>query len=183
MKNKTDSDSGSLNSRIFAGAIEKNIATIHNLRQEADDSRRWDQKWVDRIAGFVGSPNSLYAHFVFYGVYYIMYRSYDNLSSTASLEAMFLAIFVLVNQRRMNSVERRNSDLHLQTTLLIEQEITQLARVVDRLATRAGLEPHEVKDLDEVKKDVLPSEVLERIADHEKSRPTDSTSDHIERKS
>lgn len=170
MKNHSDP-------KLEAHVVDKNIEAIHSLRKSADEERRLDQKFVDFVAVFLGSPNSLYVHIFVYTILIGFFLSFEQLGVIASVEAIALSIFVLVNQRRLNSIERRNSDLHLQTTLLVEQEITRIARVTELIAKKLGLDSAEVKDLSDVNKEIQPIEVLKRISDHEKREPTPSTSD------
>lgn len=159
-------------------AIDRNIATIHRMRKDSDEGRRSDQKFVDHIANFAGTTSFLYAHVFFYGSWFFIGRKTEAVGVTASLEAIFLSVFVLINQRRLNAVERKNSDLHLQMSLLAEHEVTKLARVTDLIAQRLGVNTPETQDLEDVKKDIHPDDILKRISDHEKSSPTDLTSDH-----
>ncbi|MBC7396538.1 MAG: DUF1003 domain-containing protein [Bdellovibrionales bacterium] len=170
-------------------AVDRNIAAVHRVRAEADQKRRLDERWVDQVANFAGMPASIYAHLVFYGVWIFLHfrspvrgqeilgASIENISFILCLEALFLTFFVLINQKRMNARERRNSDLHMQMSLLAEHEITRLAQVTDLIARHLGVETSEVKNLEAVKRDVDPAEILERISDHERKLPTDSTLD------
>lgn len=158
-------------------AIDRNIETIHSLRIEADQNRRLDQKFVDHVAVFAGSTNSIYYHIVFYGLCFLITRKLETIGMVASLEAIVLSVFVLINQKRMNSLERRHSDLHLQTSLLVESEITRLARAVDLIAQKLDVELTLGANLEEAKKEVRPLEVLKRISEQENNAPTHSTLD------
>ncbi|MBC7371023.1 MAG: DUF1003 domain-containing protein [Bdellovibrionaceae bacterium] len=153
-------------------SIDNNIETVHRMRREADDRRRLDQKFVDSFASFAGSPLSLYAHVVFYGVCLMFTRSLSEIGMIASLEAIVLAVFVLINQKRLNQLERRDADLHLQTSLLIEAEVTELARAIDLILKHHKIDSKDQSDLDEAKADIVPSEVLQKISDQEASEPT-----------
>lgn len=170
-------------------AIDRNIAAVHRVREQADQKRRFDEKWVDQVANFAGRPVSIYAHLAFYGVWIFLHfksplrgqeilgASVENISFILCFEALFLTFFVLINQKLMNSRERRNSDLHIQMSLLAEHEITRLAQMVDLIANHLGVKTSEVKNLEALKQDVDPTEILERISDHERNSPTDSTLD------
>lgn len=151
--------------------IDKNIKAIHGIRVEADRKRRWDQKFVDHVASFTGSTNSLFAHVVIYLLCFYYFKSFEKLSMVASLEAMFLAVFVLINQNRMNALERRNADLHLQTSLLTEHELTRLTATVNLIAKKLEIDFAKALHQEIVK----PDEVLQRISDHEENAPTAST--------
>ena len=99
----------------------------------------------------------------------------EDISLAATLEAIFLALFVLINQRRMNAVERRHSDLDLQMSLLVEQEVTKLARVTSLIAQKLGVENAAINDLKKAGLDIKASDVLEKISDVENNSPTHLT--------
>ena len=169
-------------------ALDRNIATIHKMRQKSDEKRRWDQKIADHVASFLGRPINLYLHLILYfvGPALIFYRStYTEsdwqvqlgvLGALASAECVFFTIFVLMNQRHMDVLERRNSDLHLQMSMLAEHEITRLIRINDQIAKHLGIKIEgNSKDLEELKKDVNPDQIVEKIFKHEARTPTNST--------
>ncbi len=165
------------NNTKIIGAVDRNIATIHQMRIESDEKRSPDQKIIDYIAHFAGRPLFLYLHAVSYGSWLISGKRLEIVGLAASLEAIFLSLFVLINQRRMDAIERKNSDLHLQMSLLAEHELTRIARVSDLIAKHLGVSTSTVQDFEAVKKDVLPNEVLNRISEHEEKSKTSSASD------
>ncbi len=169
-------------------ALDRNIATIHKMRQTSDEKRNWDQKVADHVASFLGRPINLYLHLILYilGPALIIYRSLGTrsdwqmqlgvLGALASAECVFFTIFVLMNQRHMNIIERRNSDLHLQMSMLAEHEVTRLIRINHQIANHLGIKIEgSAKDLEELKKDVNPDLIVEKIFEHEARSPTKST--------
>ncbi len=172
-------------------AIESNVEDIHNLRVESDRKRRRDHILIDEIAAFAGSTTSLYAHFFIYGLWLLIHftaadtslflisTQLEDISLAATLEAIFLALFVLINQRRMNAVERHHSDLDLQMSLLVEQEVTKIARATSLIAQKLGVAPAALIDLEKAGHDVKPSDVIEKISEVESNSPTHLTNDHL----
>ena len=154
--------------------IERNIASIYRVRKASNDALKLGERIIDHIACLAGSLGWLYVHALFYGTWagiavyqkFSMNRNYplsaSEIGLVASLEAIFLAILVLVNQRKMNVVERKSSDLHLQMSLLAEHEITRLARVTDLIAKKLAINTGQVDQFEQVKKDFHPDEVLEK---------------------
>ena len=51
----------------------------------------------------------------------------------ASLEALFLATFVLISQNRLSTAETKRADLDLQISLLTEHELTKLTEMVEEI--------------------------------------------------
>lgn len=85
----------------------------------------------------------------------------------ASVEAIFLSTFVLISQNRMAEVEDRRADLDLQVSLLAEHEITRLVSLVTEMARRMGIDEALDPALQELRRDVRPERVLERMDAHE----------------
>lgn len=183
MKSSSSSDD------INLAALDRNIETIHRLRQKADEKRDNHQIFADKVASFLGRITNLYIHVMLYGGWLIymlfisrntetLFTSLAIMGSVATIEALFFSIFILINQRRMHALERRNSDLHLQMSMLAEHEITRLIRMTHQIASHLGLRLDEKGgELEELKKDVHPDQILEKINQHESNTPTDSTED------
>ena len=89
------------------------------------------------------------------------------LAMEASVEAIFLSTFVLISQNRMRAEADKRADLDLQISLLAEHEITRLVQLVSTMAARMGIREDESSDLPELKQDVAPEAVLDRIEEVE----------------
>jgi len=89
--------------------------------------------------------------------------SFMILAIGASVEAIFLSTFMLVTQNRMAAADEKRADLHLQISLLAEHEITKLASSLEAVARRVGVPVEFDRELQEVKQDVAPEEVLDHI--------------------
>jgi uncharacterized membrane protein len=169
--------------------VDQNIATIHELRMKSDRGRRADQVFVDGVTAFFGSTLALYLHLAVYGAALVIASglflagrtdspiNHSFISECASLEAIFLALFVLINQRRTDALERKHQDLHFQVSLLSENEITKLARLLDGIATKVGVEKSQRTEVDEIKGDHDPKSILDRLSAYESARPTPLTDD------
>lgn len=150
--------------------IEKNIDAIQSARQSSDDKRRWDQKISMAFANFFGTTLALYLHlliFIAWSVYAfgelrgdLTSAHLDLVSLLLSAEAIFLAIFVLINQRHTSLVERRNADLNLQINLLTEHKITQMAHLLDQLSQRMGVDAKEREKMNSAKLESEATEIL-----------------------
>ena len=62
------------------------------------------------------------------------------LTMIVSLEAIFLAIFVLISQNRMARHTDQRAHLDLQINLLAEQEMTMMLKMLQRLCEKAGVQ-------------------------------------------
>jgi uncharacterized membrane protein len=118
----------------------------------------------------------VYLHAVFFGLWILInlgwlwwlgLRSFDPsfvvLAMIASVEAIFLSTFILISQNRMNETSERRADLDLHISLLAEHEITKILQLVSQLAQQAGIRESDSPELAELKRDVAPEKVLDKI--------------------
>jgi uncharacterized membrane protein len=142
---------------------------------------------ADRLAGlisaFTGSMWSVGVHAVIFGLWILINvgilpivppfdESLVVLAMIASVEAIFLSTFVLMNQNRLAASEDRRSELTLQISLLIEHEVTKLVGVTSALADRLDVALPGNSELDELAEEVVPERVLDEI---ERRQPKSGT--------
>jgi uncharacterized membrane protein len=77
-----------------------------------------------------------------------------------SLEAIFLATFVLISQNRQAYLADRRSQLDLQVNMVTEEELTKLMGMVAGVRDHLGIAEDQDQELDEM----LESTDVERIA-------------------
>ncbi len=92
--------------------------------------------------------------------------SFTRLGTVASVEAIFLATFVLVAQNRMAAREKIRNHLDVQVSLLNEHETTHILRLVAAMSERMGLPEARDPEIQELIRDVEPQHMMERIAVH-----------------
>jgi len=162
----------------MARVVERNIAALIERRKESERRKIWQDRLADRITRFTGSMTFVCLHLVIYGLWIVINlgwvpgaRRFDPtfvvLAMEASVEAIFLSTFVLISQNRMQAEADKRADLDLQISLLAEHEITRLVQVVSAMADRMGIREDESSDLPELKQDVAPEAVLDRIEEVE----------------
>lgn len=157
-------------------ALERNIEALAELKRQADESRSVQEKLADWITDVSGSMAFVYAHAVWFLVWISWNvgafgaKPFDPfpfglLTMIVSLEAIFLATFVLISQNRMAKLVNDRADLDLQINILDEHEVTQLLRLVDAIAVKLGIETKADPELQELERDVSPVTVMEKIAE------------------
>jgi uncharacterized membrane protein len=163
--------------------VRRNIETLLKLREELERKKTRQDALADAITRFTGSVPFVYLHAFLVGGWIVLnlglfpgIRPFDPfpfvmLAMIASVEAIFLSTFVLISQNRMQALADRRADLDLQINLLAEHEITQLIHLVDGIARRLGVTGEGDAQLEELKKDVRPEEVLEEIERATQERP------------
>lgn len=159
----------------LARVIHRNIHTLLEVRREYERGRTREERVADRITRFAGSMPFVYAHALLFGGWILLnsgwlpgIRPFDPfpfvmLAMTASVEAIFLATFVLISQNRIMTLAEKRDDLELQISLLAEHEVTRLIHMVDAVSRHLGVPDAHSPEMEELKRDVPPEVVLEEI--------------------
>jgi uncharacterized membrane protein len=127
----------------------------------------------------------VYAHLALYGFWIVANLgwlpglgpwdpTFVILAMIASVEAIFLATFVLITQNRMAAAADRRAELDVQIGLLAEAEITKLVELVSEIARRMEVPAAEQSELEEMKQQVAPEAVLDAIENEEEGQPAGS---------
>ena len=161
--------------------LDRNITALHSRRQRELDRAGWQERMADRVTAFTGSMPFVYIHLVIFGIWIVANLgwlpyiprwdpTFVALAMVASVEAIFLSTFVLISQNRMAAAADKRADLDLQISLLTEHEITKLADLVSEIAKSVGVRDAANNDIEEIKRDVAPDAVLDRIEKPSKAR-------------
>ncbi len=67
------------------------------------------------------------------------------LTMVVSLEAIFLAIFILVSQNRSAYVNSLREEVHLRVNLIAEEEITKILEVLAEMRSKIGIKGEDVE--------------------------------------
>jgi uncharacterized membrane protein len=80
-----------------------------------------------------------------------------------SLEAIFLATFVLISQNRLSEDADRRAHLDLQIGLLTEHELTRTLQMLDAIQDKLGVENDSDVELAQLEMETRPEDVLAEI--------------------
>lgn len=155
----------------LAKIIEQNIHTIINSRHVAANQRTTEERLADAITDFSGRMYFVYFHIVWFGIWILMNLGYFGiqpfdpypfglLTMIVSLEAIFLATFVLISQNRLSAEADRRADLDLQIGLLTEYELTRVINMLDEIQDKLGIDNDTDEELLDLEKNVHPDDVL-----------------------
>jgi uncharacterized membrane protein len=157
----------------LARVMERNIEALLAKRRAEEQEKGPQERIADAVTGFTGSMACVYLHLVGFALWIIVNLGWTPLprfdptfvilAMFASVEAIFLSTFVLITQNRMQTQADRRADLNLQISLLAEHEITQLIKLVHAIAGRTGVEESADPQLAELKQDVVPEQVLDKL--------------------
>ena len=157
----------------LAAIIEHNIQTILELRQRALKARKTQDRIADGITAFSGQMSFLYVHALWFAIWIALnlgwfgLKPFDPypfglLTMIVSLEAIFLATFVLISQNRTAVEADHRADLDLQINLLTEHEITRVIRMLDAIGRKLGIDESDT-ELVQLEQNVEPQAVLHEM--------------------
>ena len=159
---------------LLAGVLERNIRTLLAQRERRAERRSLQQRIADAITNFSGNMAFVYLHVVWFGGWIAWNlgafggKPFDPfpfglLTMIVSLEAIFLATFVLISQNRISLDAERRTNLDLQIGLLTEHELTRALKMLDEIQDHLGIAQDPSTDLEELEAEVRPEDVLEEI--------------------
>ena len=85
------------------------------------------------------------------------------LNTVATIEAIFLATFVLIAQNRMSASEEVRTELDVQVSLLVETETTQILRLVAAMGEKMGLNEVNDPEIQQLIRRVEAQEIIDQI--------------------
>ncbi|MBV8972795.1 MAG: DUF1003 domain-containing protein [Sphingomonadaceae bacterium] len=157
-------------------ALDRNIAALTRRRAEHEASANLEERFAEAVSRFAGSLRFVYAHLVIFGLWVAANAGdlpgiprfdpgFVGLATVASVEAIFLSTFILISQNRAAALADKRADLDLQVSLLTEHEVTRLIKITADIAAHLGLEVAADPEIEELKRDIAPEAVLDRIED------------------
>jgi uncharacterized membrane protein len=146
-----------------ASALDENVQAIKRWERTIRLARSKVEQVSDWIAWKAGSGPVLVLHVVWFGAWIAMnigairgIQPFDPfpfpfLTMTVSLEAIFLALFVLASQNRLAHQADKRSHLDLQIDLLAEREMTAVLQLLQDIARHLDVHttvtPEQLRDL------------------------------------
>jgi uncharacterized membrane protein len=144
-------------------ALEENVQAIKAWERATLLARSKAEQLGDWIACTAASGPVLLLHVVWFGVWisanvgwFPGVAPFDRfpfpfLTMTVSLEAIFLALFVLASQNRLSRQSDKRSHLDLQVDLLAEREMTAVLQLLQDIARHLKVSttvtPEQLRDL------------------------------------
>ena len=174
-----------------SSALEENVQAIKRWERAILLARSKAEQVSDWIACTAGSGPVLVLHVVWFGAWVTVnvgairgIRPFDPfpfpfLTMTVSLEAIFLALFVLASQNRLARQADKRSHLDLQIDLLAEREMTAVLQLLQDIAAhldvRTSVTPEQLRDL-------MKKTDLRRLTNRMEELAEPATSTNVDRK-
>jgi uncharacterized membrane protein len=147
----TDRPDAGHDDQSISRTMEENVRAIKAWEQSALHGRSRSERLSEWITSTAGRGPVLVAHVLWFafwlaanlraipGVEPFDPFPFPLLTTMVSLEAIFLALFVLSSQNRLATQADKRAHLDLQIDLLAERELTAVLQIVQDLAARQGV--------------------------------------------
>ena len=134
------------------GSVEeltrRNVGRVVALEATEQEKASTADRVADAITGFSGSVKFVWITVGLVGGWVVFNLSepgpdpfpFPLLTLVLSVEAIFLAIFILMSQNRAARVSEKRSNLDLQLNLLSEQENTKMLLLLEQVCKAVGIE-------------------------------------------
>ncbi len=153
-------------------------SNIQSILQVEDTRRRrkpFAHRLVERIARFCGTMTFLWINvgwFLAWVAANVLLEPFDPYPFTlllllVSLEAILLAVLILISQNLSAAENERRHHLDLQINLLNEREMTALLRLAVAVAGRLGIDDEQLREVASLAEETDPTAVLRQIAEAE----------------
>ncbi len=171
-------------------SLKKRLKSSHELRQELvkvqrekmqsfkakmDLRRNFSDKVADFLTDSFGTVSFLFMNVLWFAAWISINTGlvpgvpifdpfpFGLLTTVVSLEAIFLAIIVLISQNRSANIEDLREEIDLQINVKTEEEVTKILIVLDRIHDHLGLPPEDDAELIIMKQKTDLEEIEKRL--------------------
>jgi uncharacterized membrane protein len=160
---------------LFGETEESNKRIFRSIKAKADAKRTRVEKIVDWMASKFGSITFLVVNMVVFFVWLLINTSqikgivpfdpfpFTLLTTIVSLEAIILAIFVLVSQNRSMKVADLREETDLQLNLIAEREVTKIMKMLAILLEKQGIDLSQDPELQKMLRPISEEEIEKRL--------------------
>ncbi len=148
---------------------------FQSIKAQAAAKRTTTERLADWLTSNFGSFNFLLLN-VFVFVFWVLINTglisgvapfdpfpFNLLTTVVSLEAIMLAIFVLISQNRNSKVDDLREETHLQINLISEKEVTKLMKMVSMVLEQQGIDLSQDPELKKLLKPISEEEIEKKL--------------------
>lgn len=161
------------NGRVM-DVVEENIQLLTDHHEQRKAKMPASERFAEWFTCQIGSMTSVIAHAIFFAVWISLnlgllgIKPFDPfpfglLTMILSIEAIFLSLFVLISQNRMQLESDNRAELDVQINLLTEYELTRLWRLTELIADKLGVDREADAELKGLDVDIDPQDVMKKI--------------------
>lgn len=161
---------------ILGDNNEQRRKIFHSIKARSAAKRSRVEKIADTMTDLFGSINFLLFNLCLFIVWILINTGniksipifdpfpFNFLTMIVSLEAIVLAIFVLISQNRSAKVDDLREETHLQLNLISEREITKIMKMIIILLEKQGVDLSNDPEIKRMIKPVHEEEIEKRLA-------------------
>ncbi len=164
------------NKEVHKQLFQENTEKIKGFKAKMDRERTITDKAADLLTAYFGTILFFTLNAIFFAVWMFVNLGiipgvpvfdpfpYGLLTMVVSLEAIFLAIIVLISQNRAAKIADIREEIDLQINLRAEQEITRILIILDEIHDHIGLPAEDddelifmkrKTDIDQVEREII----------------------------
>jgi uncharacterized membrane protein len=160
---------------LFSDNEEERRQVFRSIKAKANAKRTRLEKMADTMTSNFGSNTFLWFNVVLF-IFWILVNTnkiqsipafdpfpFNLLTNIVSLEAIILAIFVLISQNRTSKIDDLREETHLQLNLISEREITKIIKMLALLLENEGIDLSQDPELKRMVRPVSEEEIERRL--------------------
>lgn len=161
--------------RSVGDVTRENVRAMQRLEELSVAHRSLADRVAALVAKFCGSITFVWIHAALFaawiawnaipGLPHFDPYPFTFLTLCVSLEAIFLASFILIQQNYEMRITERRNQLDLQINLLAEQENTKILQLLDRMAQKMGLYDQDDPEIEVLEQATRPETLARQIED------------------
>lgn len=148
---------------------------LRTIKARADAKRTPSEKLADWMTSTFGSMTFLILNTLLFLIWILINSGkltfispfdpfpFNLLTTFVSLEAIFLAIFVLISQNRNLKVDDLREELHLQVDLISEREVTKVIKMLSIVLEKHGVDVSNDPELRKFVKPISESDIEKKL--------------------
>jgi len=148
---------------------------LRSIKAKADQKRTWAEKIADWMTSNFGSMTFLLVNALFFTVWLLINTGQIDaisifdpfpfvlLTTIVSLEAIILAIFVLISQNRTMKVDELREEINLQVDLISQKEATKIIKMLALLLEKEGIDLSQDPELHQMIRPISEEEIEKRL--------------------
>ena len=174
-ESKASADSAYRQMATGSDVTRQNIQAMRRLEEAARAKRTGADRVAAAIARFCGSMTFVLVHVAVFAAwmgYNLLpwFQHFDPypftfLTLVVSLEAIFLATFILISQNYDMRITEQRNQLDLQINLLAEQENTKMLQILERIARHVGAHVGDDPQVRSLEEATRPEALVKQIDD------------------
>lgn len=148
---------------------------FHSLKAKADAKRTSMEKLADYMTSVFGSNVFLWLNIGLF-VFWLLVNTnkisflapfdpfpFNLLTNIVSLEAIILAIFVLISQNRTSRIDDLREETHLQLSVISELEVTKIMKMLALLLDKHGIDLSQDPELHKMIRPVSEEDIEKKL--------------------